>query len=247
VQFLMDAGNWAGALDLLERAPAGMPDLQTALIRSQILVKLGRAREAVDAPNAFSAKVDGPSGTKLKTSTFWYALLNAAQATGDENAVTNVLARLLAALPVRAGRAHTSVGKWFQDRGDVERAIKFFESAVGAGGSGNQAYLYLAEALVVLGRRDEARDLLDKLSPNGKGAEFLPTGWRASSTIRPATSRGPRTYWYKAGRAAAACSFASEIGCSETRRYRMQPSPGLPATAGFHPGLLGAIGTRKGA
>jgi hypothetical protein len=172
VQFLVDAGNWAGALDLLERAPAGMPDLQTALIRSQILVKLGRAGEAVDALNAFSAKVDGPSGKKLKASTFWYALLNAAQATGDENAVTKVLARLLAALPVHAGRAHTSVGKWFQDRGDVERAIKFFESAIGAGGSGNQAYLYLAEALVVLGRRDEARDLLNKLSPKGKGAEF---------------------------------------------------------------------------
>ncbi len=172
VDFLASAGSWAEALALLDRAPAGMPDLRTALARARILVRLGRPREAVDLLNGFAARVDGPAAKKLSSGTFWYALLDAAQATGDEDIVIGVLSRLLAALPPHAGRAHTSVGRWFQSRGDMKRAVSFFESAIGAGGSGNQAYLYLAEVLAALGRRAEAREVLAKLSPKGVGAEF---------------------------------------------------------------------------
>ena len=62
-----------------------------------------------------------------------------------------------------------AVGRWFQERGQIGRAIEFFETAVGGGEAGNQAYLPLAEALIAVGRRDAAREALGKLKLVGTG------------------------------------------------------------------------------
>jgi hypothetical protein len=80
-----------------------------------------------------------------------------------------VAARLAVANPVHMARGYTTVGRWFYGRGQLDRAIEFFQTAVGAGESGNRAYLPLAEALIAVGRRDEAREALGKAKAVGSG------------------------------------------------------------------------------
>ena len=169
VQFLIDAGEWSRALQVLDAAPRDMPDLQTAMIRARVLIGLGKSRDAFDTLDAFSHRTEGPGGKKLRVASFWHALLDAAKAVGEESMVTGVLARFLVANPAHAPRANMAVGRWFQERGQIGRAIEFFETAVGGGEAGNQAYLPLAEALIAVGRRDAAREALGKLKLVGTG------------------------------------------------------------------------------
>ena len=163
VGFLMDAREWAAAHAALENAPGSMPERHTTILRARVLVGLARSGEALALLEEYAA--DG----RPCPATFWDEMLTTSLAAGDPARITAVLSRFVAAAPAYAARAHIAVAQWFYRRGSIVESIPFFHAATGESGMANQAWLYLAEALEAVGRRDEAREALAQLNPAWQG------------------------------------------------------------------------------
>lgn len=172
--FLADVSDFAGVLRVLDHAPADdLPEIQSLLLRSEALIATKNPMDAVNLLALTGAKLDGPHAKRLRVPEFWYAYLDAAMATGEASIVEGVLSKFLLAVPPHASHANTRVGRWFQERGELDRAIAFYEMAIAEMDETGKPHLYLVECLLAQGKVKKARELLTQLRPKGPGIKFL--------------------------------------------------------------------------
>lgn len=157
-QFLLEAGDGEGVVRVLDEAPQGIPELQAALIAAEALLQLDRPKEAY-------ARLDSLASRGQKSYSLWNSLLKAAMQTNEEELVLGVRVRWSIAMSSRSARANTLVGRWFHQRGDIERAIGFFRTAVAIDNRESLAHIYLTEALLAQGKRDDAQRALSEVEP----------------------------------------------------------------------------------
>lgn len=164
--FLLAEDRGEEALAVLDAAPPEDPAHRGALLRSEILSRLGRAAEAV-------AVLDPLATESTKSPAVWSALLTAATAQNDPALVLSVLARWLRVQPRRAGLAHTAVGRWRLRRGDVDLAIGHLDQALAEEPDAPAVRIYLAEALILAGQREQARVVITPVVPQSLTQEKL--------------------------------------------------------------------------
>lgn len=168
--FLLSTGQDAEALVALDSAPeaseAEDPTKRAVLVRAAALVRLGRADEAL-------ARLDPLATPTTTASAIWDAMMKAALATNDAVKIAGVAARHVAAVPKRAPAIHVSVGHWRQTSGDIPAAIAAFRQAVAADPFHTAARVSLAEALLFLGRADEAKACIADIDAEKASADKL--------------------------------------------------------------------------
>jgi tetratricopeptide (TPR) repeat protein len=140
------------AIAVLSSAPAFGKDAQKveALIGRELLA-LGRPQEAIDHLEPLVA------GGPAKSYAIWLTLLQACMAAGDAERAIGVVTRWSRVAPSRSCRANYMLGSWLHQRGDSQRGLGFLRNAVAMDVEDVTAKIILAEVLLSLGQRDEAR------------------------------------------------------------------------------------------
>lgn len=156
--FLTASGDIEGALKVLKQAPQVPVSERAAVLIAEAHMSLGDPQEAVIA-------LDPVAESGSRSYAVWNTLLKAAISTDDLALIKSVLARWTRRSPNRAARANTLVGRSRYERGDVEGAVSYLRTALALQSDDGLARIYLAEALLADGRRDEARGLIENLRP----------------------------------------------------------------------------------
>lgn len=156
-RFLINRKDFDGALRVVDQAPKEAKD-QTVLIACEALLKLGRGHDAFK-------RLDPLLGPSARSAPHWSMMLRAAQATGDARLVLYAVGRWSHAMPKRAGRANTLAGKWFEMRGNTEKAIALLQLAVSLDTEDALARIYLAEAFLSVARLDDAKSVAADIRP----------------------------------------------------------------------------------
>lgn len=156
-QFLLDAARPAEALEVIRGAPGAGVAEPLVLLEANALVALDRPRDAMAALELVSHKT--------MSMAVWTALIRAAFATDDPDAVVAVIARWRTINPGRSIRGLVLAGQWFHKRGDVERSLSFLRTALALNTDDQSARLNTAEVLISAGRSAEARAMLDGCEP----------------------------------------------------------------------------------
>jgi hypothetical protein len=164
-QFLMDEKDYTNVVELLERT--GYHDQGGLnLLKARALLKLGKAPEAYEIVNVIAN-----SGNK--SASIWTLFLDAAKEIGDPDVVIEVLNKWTKLVPQRAGRAHALVGRWFHERGEYDRAVKFFEIGTSLNMEDALIGIYHVETLISLSQLDDAREVFAKIRPQLRNEDIL--------------------------------------------------------------------------
>lgn len=156
--FLAGLARHAEALEVLERAPTGEANERLALAKASSLLALGRGGEAFALLNPLATPT-------TKTFAIWRTLLLSACAAGDSDKAAGVVLRWTRTHPFRTSYAYIQVGRWHLERGEIAQARSYLEQAVSVDAESAQARILLAEALIAVGCRDDAREILKPAAP----------------------------------------------------------------------------------
>ena len=157
--YLAAFGRHVEALATLDKAPPKEAEERVALARAASQIALARAEEAF-------ALMSPRATQQTKSFAIWNTLLNAACGTGDAETVAGVLFRWSRAQPTRIVHAYTVVGRWHLERGELREASSHFEHAISLDPTAAIARIHLTEALIALGRSDDARYSLSLIQPD---------------------------------------------------------------------------------
>lgn len=162
--FLIEQKEFEAAVNILNQAPKGDAN-NVDLLKAQALMKLGQAQEAYTI-------VDIIAENGSKSASVWTPLLDAAKMIGDPDLVIEVLNRWTRVVPQRASRANAMVGRWFHQRGEYGRAVKFFEVGTSLNVEDALIRIYHVETLLSMAAFDEAKSVFATIRPQQK-TEFI--------------------------------------------------------------------------
>ncbi len=157
-QFLLDRKQFEAALAVIEGIKSYASINQVAGMMATALIELGRAKEAVEKLEVFASE-------GVKVYPIWNLLLDAAMATGDSDKVISVLTRWHKLAPKRTARAYAKVGRWFHERGELDRAATFLRQAISLDETDATPRLHFVELLLTLGQKEEARTIFNTVKP----------------------------------------------------------------------------------
>lgn len=157
-QFYSGMRNYQQALDCLTNAPGGLENDKSVQLAGTCLQQLDRADEAY-------ALVDKVINRGVRSGGLWKMLFIAATKTNDVEKVLGVLGRWSHASPHHAGRANGLVARWFHERGEMERALNYFNTSHILNSADTLVHIYYVETLNVLGRKEEALAMFHTINP----------------------------------------------------------------------------------
>jgi tetratricopeptide (TPR) repeat protein len=157
--FLNTIKDFSGARDAL----SGVPELAKRDLK--VVMLLADAHAGLKEYEIAFKLLDALAVGGMKANSGWTKLLRNACAMNDPNLVTGVLARWSRVAPGRTGRANALVGRWFVERGEIERGLSFLKTAVNLDALDALAKIYLADAQLAFGHRDAAIATLANVRP----------------------------------------------------------------------------------